>query len=162
MTSFTEALEAELPKLRKHARALTRDAGSGEELLQESALRALEKRRLFRRGTNMGAWLRTIMRNLHVSELRRCARQATPTDPDALLSRVIQLPRQEHTLEVKALHVALDELSEPHRRMLIRIGLDGDSYERVAREVGLPVGTVKSRVSRARARVRRRVEGLSA
>jgi len=160
MTRFTQGLEAELPQLRRHARALTRDPGLGEDLLQESALRALEKRRLFRRGTNMGAWLRTIMRNLHVSEMRRRARQATPTDPDELISRVVQPPRQDRGVEIRALQSALGELSDVNRRMLLRVGLDGESYESVARDAGLPVGTVKSRISRARGQLRRHMDGV--
>jgi len=155
MPDFAAALEPHVPSLRRYARALLRDADAADDLVHDCIARALARRRLWRRGSDLRAWLFTIMHNLHVSAGRRRGRApATLALDDA---PAIAAVRDDPAARVEALDVlrALDELPEEQRTVILLAGLEGLSYEDVAYVVGVPVGTVMSRLSRGRERLRR-------
>ena len=150
MTDIDRAFEAEMPCLRRYARALTRDNVKAEDLLQECLMRGLEKVHLWRRGTNLRAWLLTILHNQYVNHIRRSAREGIAVDFSQIESPLTRAPAQEKTLQLRALNRALTELPEGQRAAVLLIGLEGLSYEEAAKVTGVPVGTVRSRLSRGR------------
>ncbi len=144
-------LLAEIPRLRRYARALTGDAARADDLVQDTLERALGKWRLWRPG-NLRAWLMTMMHNVFVNQLRA----AEPLEfRDA--AEVPELPvraRQSDGLELRDLDRALQALPAEQRAVVLLVGLEEMRYEDVARITGVPLGTVMSRLSRARARLR--------
>lgn len=152
-------IEQHIPYLRRYAGTLTRDPAAADDLLQDSMVNALSKCHLYRPGTNLRAWLFTILRNQHVSSVRRTIREGIPVDPDAAASSLASKPHQEHGLSVEAVDKALRSLPEGQRRLIEQVALEGRSYEDVAEHHGLALGTVKSRISRGRSQLRRTLEG---
>jgi len=155
---FKAQLAAVLPQLRAFARSLARDSDLADDLVQETMLKAWRARDRFQAGTNMRAWTYTILRNLFVSGTRR-ARFHGEWD-DRVADRVLaQAPTQDGRLELADLRRALDELPRPQREALMLVGAGGFAYEEVASITGVPVGTVKSRVARARVAIEAMVDG---
>lgn len=146
-----DALLAEIPRLRRYARALTGDAARADDLVQDTLERALAKGRLWRPG-NLRAWLLTVMHNVFVNQ----ARGAGPVDyrSDDDLPELPVRAQQHDGLELRDLERALQQLPQAQRQVLLLVGLEDLSYEETARIVGAPVGTVMSRLSRARDRLR--------
>ena len=141
-----------VPHLRAFAISLTGDVAKADDLVQDTLLRALSNLDRFEPGTNMRAWLFTILRNLFHTEFRKRRREIE--DVDGLISaRVPVLPQQEHHVGMSDLQAALAKLSPEHREALLLIGAQGLSYEETARICGTHIGTIKSRVNRARARL---------
>jgi RNA polymerase sigma-70 factor (ECF subfamily) len=152
-------IAAELPRLRRVARVLTRgDAAEADDLVQETLLRALRAADGFRGGSTVGTWLVSILVNLHRSERRRAAvrRRWLEAQPKQEPS---QPARQEQSLEVAQTLQALDALSEDQRAAIAMISVGGASYAEAAEALGLPLGTLMSRISRGRAAMRRAMEG---
>jgi RNA polymerase sigma-70 factor (ECF subfamily) len=144
------AFEAEIPRLRRYALKLTRDAAAAEDLVQECLVRGLGAVHLCREGTDLRAWLLTIMHNLYVNGIRRSVRESVLvalSDVEASLSRA---PAQEKRLELRDLDRAMTKLTEGQRQAVVLVGLDGWTYETVAKVSGVPVGTVRSRLYRGR------------
>jgi len=155
----TDALLAEIPRLRRYARALAGDAMRADDLVQDTLERALAKGRLWRPG-NLRAWLLTLMHNLFVNQIRarRLVDYRSPDDlPDAPV-RAQQLDG----LELRDLDQALQALPGEQREVLLLVGLEDLSYEEAARVLGIPVGTVMSRLSRGRDRLRGLLAGQPA
>ena len=155
-------LVSELPHLRRYARSLTRDGDAADDLLQETTTRALGRLHLFQAGTNMRAWLFTIMHNL----FRQAGRQATRRGPmaefdEAMENRLAAVDDPTQRLALRDLDRAVAELPEEQRQVLLLIGLEDLSYQETASILNVPVGTVMSRLSRARERLRRAVDGQS-
>jgi RNA polymerase sigma-70 factor (ECF subfamily) len=149
----TQVLKA-LPKLHAFARVLTRNREQAEDLVHDSVVRALRAQSSFVAGTNMVAWLCTILRNQHISGLRRRKFEALPIDDmSAALGSVG--PDQYHSVELKEIRRALLKLSPQHREVVLLVAVTGLGYGEVAEICGCPVGTVKSRLNRARADLRR-------
>ncbi|HEX5802240.1 MAG TPA: RNA polymerase sigma factor [Azospira sp.] len=146
-------LVAHLPRLRRYARALTGDRHLADDLVQDTLERALARSALWRRGSKLDAWLLTIMHNLFVNQLRARARHATEALDD-LPAEPAQRAQQGDALEVRDLQAALMALPVEQRSVLLLVTLDERSYEETARILDLPVGTVMSRLSRARERLR--------
>lgn len=146
-----DPLLAEIPRLRRYARALAGDAARADDLVQDTLERALLKNRLWRPG-NVRGWLLTMMHNLFVNELRR-TRSIDYRDP-AEVPEVAVRPRQQDAIEVRDLDRALQQLPPEQRAVLLLVGLESLSYEETAAVVSAPVGTVMSRLSRARDRLR--------
>ena len=143
---------AAVPHLRAFAISLSGHVDRADDLVQETLMRALTHIDKFERGTNMQAWLFTILRNVFHSEYRKRRREVE--DPDgALASKVAVLPEQGARLDFEDLRAALAQLSIEQREALLLIGAEGISYEEAARICGTPVGTIKSRANRARARL---------
>ncbi len=148
-SSVREAMLAAVPGLRAFAISLCGDAVRADDLVQEALVRALGSINSFEPGTNMSAWLMTILRNQFRSEYRKRRRQvedATGSYADRLRS----LPEQEGRVEISEFHTALAKLPIEQREALVLVGALGYSHEEVANICGCAIGTIKSRVNRAR------------
>ena len=150
MMDLSEALEAEIPCLRRYARKLTRDDAVAEDLLQESLLRGLDKQHLWQEGTNLRAWLCTILHNQYVNEIRRSVREGVAVELSDVEEPLVREATQDKHLELRDLDRALKALPKEQRAAVVLIGLEGVGYERAAEMIGVPVGTVRSRLSRGR------------
>jgi RNA polymerase sigma-70 factor, ECF subfamily len=150
-------IEAEIPRLRRYARALTRDVAVADDLVQDCLTRALGKLHLWQKGTDLRAWLFTILHNQYVNYVRRCVREGAAvglTDNEPLLTRA---PQQGRQLELRDLERAIAQLPEEQRSAILLVGLEGMRYEEVAAVLGVPVGTIRSRLSRGREALRKLV-----
>ncbi|RVU16343.1 sigma-70 family RNA polymerase sigma factor [Methylobacterium oryzihabitans] len=147
-----DLLLAALPALRAFAFSLTRDPDRSDDLVQDTLVRAWSKADRFQRGTNLTAWLFTILRNLFYSEQRKRRREVEDAD-GALAARLTTLPDQEAHLELTIFQAALAGLPANQREALVLVGAQNFTYEEAAEICGVAVGTIKSRVSRARARL---------
>jgi RNA polymerase sigma-70 factor (ECF subfamily) len=144
-------LEA-MPRLHGFAMSLCRDREKANDLTQEALLRACANIDKFKAGSNMMAWLVTILRNQHCSNYRRQQREVEDID-GTYAGTLVSQPEQITRVEYAELCAALAELPDGMRRCLILVGVDGLSYEEAAKACKCSVGTVKSRVHRARARL---------
>ena len=151
---MNRAVEAQIPCLQRYARKLMRDHAAAEELVQECVVRGLSKQRLWREGTNLRAWLCTILHNQYVNEIRRTVREGTLVELSEVDDQLANAPPQEKVLELRDVRRALAALTQGQRDAVLLIGVDGWSYERVAEEAAVPVGTVRSRLSRGRERLK--------
>ncbi len=141
-----------IPHLRAFAISLTGTADQADDLVQEAIVRGLGNLDKFEPGTNFPAWLFTILRNQFYSAMRRRRREVE--DPDDVMAGMLTiLPEQHGNLELEDLKTALAQLSLEQREVLLLIGAEGWSYEEAAQICGTKVGTIKSRVNRARARL---------
>lgn len=146
---FGAALVGHLPSLRAFARTLVTDAARADDLVQETVMKAWAARDNFAAGTNLRAWLFTILRNTFYSEFRKRRREAE--DPDGTLTaRLSQHPAQEGAMAMRDFERALAQISSEQREAIVLVGAAGFSYEEAAAVCGCAVGTVKSRVNRAR------------
>lgn len=159
MTLFREDVAALIPHLRAFARSLTAgNAALADDLVQDTLLKALEAQSQFQLGTNLKAWLFTILRNQHLSLMRRKrTRNEVPDDDIELLGSVPAF--QESRLEVAAFRRAFAELGADHKTVLVLVCIHGLPYDEVAKVMGCEVGTVKSRVNRARSALKRMLLG---
>jgi RNA polymerase sigma-70 factor (ECF subfamily) len=142
------------------ARSLCRDGTRADDLVQEALARALANIERFRPGTNLKAWLFTIVRNEHYSQLRRRKFEAHGVDTDLLPEPSVP-PDHDGDLELRDLNRALAKLSAGQRTALILVSASGFSYEEAAKICGCAVGTIKSRVARARDTLLAILEGRS-
>ena len=152
LASYREALIAAVPNLRAFAFSLASNPHRTDDLVQETILRAWEKRDRFTPGTNLMAWLFTILRNSFYSEHRKLTREVEDAD-GALASRLVSVPEQTGRLEVQDLRAALMQISPEQREALLLVGAEGMSYEEAAAVCRVKVGTIKSRVNRARTQI---------
>jgi RNA polymerase sigma-70 factor (ECF subfamily) len=142
-----------IPRLRRYARALTGDRGRADDLVQDTLERALVKFHLWRPGSDLRAWMFTIMHNVHINQLRsNSSIMVSPLDDEALQPSM--RATQSDRLEVLDLETALARLPQEQRDVLLLIGLEQMSYEEAASVLNVPIGTVMSRLSRARERLR--------
>ncbi len=146
-----ELVEA-LPMLRAFARSLCGNRDRADDLVQETVMRALANRDKFQEGTNLHAWLVTILRNQYYSEIRKRRREVEDSE-GTHASRLSDIAAQPGHLELDDFLRAMRLLPDEQREALVLIGASGFSYEEVAEICGVRVGTVKSRVSRARSRL---------
>lgn len=151
--SEAKAFEAELisliPHLRAFGRHLSGDVQRGEDLAQETLAKAWASRHRFTMGTNMTAWTFMILRNAFFSEQRRSWRSSS-LDPDVAARTLVVVTGDTDRLELDELRRAIGMLSPDHREALLLIGAAGLSYEEASAITGCAIGTIKSRVSRAR------------
>lgn len=145
-----EALVQEMPGLKKFALRLTGNASDAEDLLQSTILRALEKNNLFQTDTNLFKWTSKIMFNIFVSEYRRKVKFETQYDPESYLERESVEADQDEKIELRKVQEAMSLLTSDHRDILVMVCVKGMSYLEVAEALQIPVGTVRSRLSRAR------------
>ena len=156
---FRTQLTGELPHLRRFARALTGDAALADDLVQDCVERALNKSHLYDPTRPLRAWLYAVLRNLHVSGLRRDGRSTVVKTVDDLSDGEGSVaPAQEERLSVTSIAEALDRLGPQHREVIVLVGLEEMSYHDVAIILGVPLGTVMSRLSRARQQLRNILE----
>jgi RNA polymerase sigma-70 factor (ECF subfamily) len=140
-----------IPRLRRYARALVGDRATADDLVQDTLERAWAKLHLYRRGTDLRAWLFTVMHNVHVNRVR--ASRATDTLGDEMPELAQRAP-QSDALLVRDLDRAIARLPQEQRAVLLLVTLEEMSYDEVARTLGIPIGTVMSRLSRAREKLR--------
>ena len=141
-----------VPALRAFAISLAGSIDRADDLVQEALTRAIANIHRFTPGTSLQAWLFTILRNFFYTEERKRRREIE--DPEGgMASRLAVLPEQQGRLEFQDLLTALAKLSDEQRETLLLVGTHGISYEDAAKITGVPVGTVKSRVNRARVRL---------
>jgi RNA polymerase sigma-70 factor (ECF subfamily) len=150
--SLHQQMVKALPHLRAFAISLTGNVDRADDLVQHALLNGLRNLEKFQPGTNMQAWLFTILRNLFYSEIRKRRREVEDVD-GLMAARVPVLPEQQGRLDMSDLQVALAKLSPEHREVLLLVGAEGLSYEEAARICGVKIGTIKSRMNRARARL---------
>jgi RNA polymerase sigma-70 factor (ECF subfamily) len=154
MSGFRRDVQAVIPALRRYARALTRDTDTADDLVQDTLVRALRSQHLFH-GGDIRKWLYTILTNLNRNRLRSLARR-----PTALTLDDIDLPTAVGTeAGGRDIGRALDALTEDQRSALLLVVLEGLSYREVADVQNVPIGTVMSRLARARANVKSFLDG---
>jgi len=150
--NLRDGLFVVIPHLRAFAISLTGSLDHADDLVQETLLRALSNLDKFQPGTSLQAWTFTILRNLFHTEFRKRRREVE--DPDGLFAaRLASLPEQGARLDFQDLRAALAQLPSHQREALLLVGASGFSYEQAAEICGCAVGTIKSRVNRARNRL---------
>jgi len=154
-----EALVALIPRLRRYARALTGERFRADDLVQDTLERAIAKWSLWRPGTDLRAWTFTIMHNVYVNQVKRSVLAAESLDPDAGMETEDSGAAADTLAQLSALNVALQRLPDEQRVVLLLVTLEGFSYDEAAHTLGLPIGTVMSRLARARARLAALLEG---
>ena len=155
MSDIHQRIEAELPGLRRYARALVRDVADADDLVQECLTRALSKLHLWQEGTDLRAWLFTILHNQYVNHVRRAVREGASVGLSDTEPMLAQMPRQGKRLELRDLERALAKLPDDQRSVILLVGLEGMRYKEVAEILDIPIGTVRSRLSRGRDALRR-------
>lgn len=140
------------PNLRAYAMSISGSADRADDLVQETLLRAITRIDTFQPGTNLGAWLTTILRNCFLSDLRKHRNEVE--DADGFYAQALRFaPEQEGLLEFKEFRAALGEIPFAQREALLLVGAAGLSYEDTARICHTTTGTIKSRINRARSRL---------
>ena len=144
----------QLAALRRYARALVRNSDDAEDLVHDALVRAYEKRQSFRRGGNLRTWLLSILHNAHIDRVRQ-KRSITRRHDEAALEADQSLPAtQEHAVRLQQVRDAFFNLPEEQREALHLVAIEDLSYQEAAVSLGIPVGTLMSRISRARAQLR--------
>jgi RNA polymerase sigma-70 factor (ECF subfamily) len=149
---------AHIPRLRRYARALAGDSHRADDLVQDTLERALAKFYLWRRGSDLRAWLFTIMHNVFVNQLKTRRELAL----DDVVADGLQSAPQSDRLEMRDLAAALKQLPAEQREVLLLVGLEQLSYAEAGKALGVPIGTVMSRLSRGRERLRALMSGSAA
>ena len=151
---FQKQMLSVVPRLRAFALSLSAKSDYADDLVQETLMKAWNHQNDFQPGTNMKAWLFTILRNEYFSQLRKKKRKREVEDVDGELVNQLASPaNQESHLDVADLRVAMQQLPDDQREAIILVGASAFSYQEVAEITQVAVGTVKSRVNRARVRL---------
>jgi RNA polymerase sigma-70 factor (ECF subfamily) len=155
VSEFHRLVEQQIPRLRRYARALTRNGERGDDLVQDTLVRALAKEHLWQPGTNLRAWLFTIMHNQNVNLVRSSLREGGAVSLDEL-SGTLEATTADPIVrrQLRELEAALDHLPDEQRQVILLIGLEGMNYAEAATIVNVPIGTIRSRLSRARESLR--------
>jgi len=157
--TLNAGIAAELPRLRRHAYSLVYNRADAEDLVQDCVETALAKRAMLKDPERLRGWLFAILNNLFLTRLRAQARRgpALPIDDfaDSLAASVPAADRD----TARDLARAMGRLSAEHRQILLLINVEGQSYQEAADALGVPIGTVMSRLARARQRLRALIEG---
>jgi RNA polymerase sigma-70 factor (ECF subfamily) len=156
----TADLVAALPRLRRYARVLTGDVHRADDLVQDTMARAWDKRRLWRAGSDLRAWLFTIMHNVHVNQIALRLRERahislSGDDGQAVGCEVAVRATQSDHVEVNEVFAQIGQLPVDQREVLVLAAVGELQYHQIARLLGVPIGTVMSRLSRAREKLRR-------
>jgi RNA polymerase sigma-70 factor (ECF subfamily) len=158
----TELLVPEIPYLRRYARALTRNAASADDLVQDAMLRAISNIHHFQAGTNLRAWVLTILHNCFIDGTRKAKRARDNNEAaEERMSGLYTPPNQTANIQLSEVEKAMSELPEEQRVTLVLVALEDLSYEEAAKITNVPVGTIRSRLSRARHGIMQKIEGLS-
>ena len=148
-----------IPRLRRYARALTGDKESADDLVQDTLERALRKWVLWRLGSRLDAWLFSIMHNIFVNQIRSAPARQTDISFEDLEFEPAGQGAADENVQLRDLAAALGKLSDEQREILLLVGLEEMSYKEVASVLGLRLGTVMSRLSRAREHLRELLDG---
>lgn len=158
MDGFLQELERWTPNLRRYARALTRHAEQADDLVQDCLERALSRRHLWNEDGNTRAWLFTMMHNIHANDTRRRASRPASVSVDERDGHYARPAAQHSRMDGLELMTAMEKLPEEQRQVILLVALEGMSYGEVAETVGVAQGTVMSRLSRGRERLRQLME----
>lgn len=151
-------LTEEQTRLQRFALRLTGNKPDADDLLQSTFLRAMEKKHLFKENSNLYSWTSKIMFNIFVSGYRRSKKFESQYDPENYINNKKVPANQELEIELKNVGKAMNTLSDDHRTILIMVCVHGMQYAEVAKKLDIPVGTVRSRLSRARNSLESRLE----
>jgi RNA polymerase sigma-70 factor (ECF subfamily) len=154
MSDKLELIEAEIPRLRRYARYLVRDLDQADDLVQECLARAVARIDGWTAGTNLRAWLFVILRNCFINELRRTRGVALDGDLAADDQALAMPASQEAHVALREVHNAYLTLSQEHREILLLVAIEGMQYDEAAVVLNVALGTVRSRLSRARQALR--------
>ena len=155
MGDFGKLLEEQIPRLRRYARALTHHAPIADDLVQDCLVRAVAKQHLWQPGTDLRAWLFTILHNQHVNHVRKSSNKGVPVEVEQVAPFLPVEPNAIPSLELRDLRAALAQLAIEQREVILLVGLEGMDYEGTAKVLNVPIGTVRSRLSRGRAELRK-------
>src|SRR5271167_817166 len=155
MKDFGRLLEKEISRLRRYARALTRDFFRADDLVQDTLVRAIAHQHRWQHGSNLYAWLFTLMHNQNVNGVRRSVREGIAIEFDDKWPSPTAATDPTGRLSLRDLDRALARISEEQRQVILLIGLEGTSYEETAMIHDVPVGTIRSRVFRGRESLRK-------
>ena len=150
---FIDKLESEMPALRRYALVLTRDKSRAEDLVQDCLERALERRHLWRHPFSLRGWLFRIMHNLHANAARAASRRPASLPLEAIGELAVP-PTQPTQVEVSETLEAFGRLNEEQREVLLLVAVEGLTYRQAGKVLGVPPGTVVSRIVRARERLK--------
>jgi RNA polymerase sigma-70 factor (ECF subfamily) len=156
--AFTVDVVPHIPMLRRYALKLARNPPDADDLVQDCLLRALARGHQFEPGTNLAAWLATILRNLFLTRRQRAMR-IVEVELEPEIAEVSMDASQFHSVELQDTEAAIRDLAPEQRQVIHKCGVEGVSYEDAASEMGVSVGTIRSRLSRARSQLRERVAG---
>ena len=154
MSDFDCLLEEQIPRLRRYARALTRNIERVDDLVQDTLVRALIKQHLWQAGTNLRAWLFTLMHNQNINNARHSVREGWNIDVEAISNVLTATTDPIASRRLYELDRALSQLAQEQRQVILLVGLEEFSYEETAAILDIPVGTVRSRLSRGRDQLR--------
>src|SRR5438552_12576548 len=155
MSDFNDLLEAQIPRLRRYARALLRDVTRADDLVQDTLVRALGKQHLWEPGSNLRAWLFTLMHNQHVNNVRRPARESVQLDAEEMSGSLIATTDPTASCQLRELENALARLRPEEQEIILLVGLEGMRYDDTAQILGIPIGTDRSRLFRGREALRK-------
>jgi RNA polymerase sigma-70 factor, ECF subfamily len=162
MPDIRSRLVVEIPRLRRYARALTRDVTAADDLVQDCLMRAVSKSHLWQEGTDLRAWLFTILHNEFVNDVRRAALKgrtmALGDTESETATTLTSAPNQDKRLELRDLERALAKLPDEQRSALLLVGMEGMNYDEAAAILGVAVGTIRSRLSRGREALRQMMD----
>jgi len=153
-----EELLCERENLRRFALRLTRNPSDADDLLQSTLLRAIEKKDYFETGSNLFSWTSKIMFNIFAGQYRRKKKFETQYDPQNYIEHASTLPSQEMVADLAKVRDSMKQLSRMHREVLTLVCIRGLRYEEVSEALQIPVGTVRSRLSRARSQLQAMLE----
>ena len=160
--TFADALVAQLPILRRYAIALAGNAALADDLVQDCVERALAQKAQLRESERLAGWLRRILYNLYIDEIRRGRRRGREQDISELADHLeLSAPAPDNS-ETQEFLRAVNRLSAEHRQILLLISVEELSYREIAEELEIPMGTVMSRLARARERLREMMERTTA
>ena len=149
-----------IPGLRRYSRALTGGTDMADDLVQDCLARAMDSLHLFKPGSNMRAWLFSILHNQYVNNLRRSAIQPDALNLETVTEEKTGVPaNQEQNLEIRDIREGLTLLPDEQRQVILLVGLEGMSYAEAAEILGIPKGTVMSRLNRGREQLRSLMNG---
>jgi RNA polymerase sigma-70 factor, ECF subfamily len=155
MSDFDRLLEEQIPRLRRYGRALTRNIERADDLVQDTLVRAIAKQHLWQAGTNLRAWLFTLMHNQNVNDVRHSIREGQNIDVEEISNLLAATTDPTASRQLYELNRALSQLTQEQRQTIMLVGLEEFSYEETAAILNVPVGTVRSRLSRGRDQLRR-------
>jgi RNA polymerase sigma-70 factor (ECF subfamily) len=160
LDNFSELLEQHIPRLRRYAFALHRSNRSrADDLVQDTLVRAIAKQHLWQPGTNLQGWLFTLMYHQNVNDVRRAAIRRDLSDTvEEFHDTLAAVNDTSASLQLRDLDRALAKLPIERRKIILLVALEGMSYAAVGKLLGIPIGTVRSRISRGRAMLRQMME----
>lgn len=157
MTKFINELEYCIPALRRYAFTLLHQKEEADDLVQDCLERAIRKQDLWKKDTSLRAWLFTMQHNLFINQLKRNSRKLQLVSSDEEL--VNCQDNDQPNVLMRDIHYCMQQLSEDQREVLLLVTVEGFSYKEVAKIVGIPLGTVMSRLSRAREMLQKLING---